>query len=199
MLCSTSWGNSHSNRKGGLRQLLLCCYELFILAGECRCNSWAKLWRCLKDVPPRTWNAEVTYSFPVQTQLYSEGWRQLSFISCAILCARHKGCIWAISHPSPPTLHHLVENIALVNTYKHVIESRMHFFLSSLSVVTFSSCILVAWEKWEKKGKERSEMWGNLLSRMPCNPPFPSQVITGSRRLAMWDGWYACPIFLLSE
>lgn len=167
MLCSTSWGNSHSNRKGGLRQLLLCCYELFILAGECRCNSWAKLWRCLKDVPPRTWNAEVTYSFPVQTQLYSEGWRQLSFISCAILCARHKGCIWAISHPSPPTLHHLVENIALVNTYKHVIESRMHFFFLPFQLSL--SLLASLWPERSEKGKERRGVKCGAICSLGCH------------------------------
>lgn len=114
-LGSASWGNSHSNRKGGLRQLLFCCYDLFILAGECRCNSWAELWRRLKDVQSRTWNSEVTYSFPVQTQVYSEGWRQLSSDVFSVLGTRD--AYEKVSHPSPLIPHHLVKNIVLVNTY----------------------------------------------------------------------------------
>lgn len=43
-----------------------------------------------------------------------------------------------VSHHCLPITHHPVKTIVLVNTYKHVTEKGMHFFLSSLSVVSFS-------------------------------------------------------------
>lgn len=102
-----------------------------------------------------------------------------------------------VSHPSSPIPHHLVKNIALVNTYKHVIERRMHFF----PFFPFSCQFLLVYPcgLGEVRKERRGVKCGVLCSPGCCVTHLSHPGYHREREISMREGWHACPFFLLSE